>query len=180
MADAGCQFATMGVETADNDLLRRMNKKTTVENARRLVNKGKTLGLNVHTSIIFGNVGETEKTIAKTVKSLLNLDYPKDKLELMVIDDGSTDKTYEKARQFAKAGVKVFTKKNAGKAAALNFALKKSTGDFFGALDADSFVNSNALKKMIGHFKDPKIMAVTPSLKVYNPKTILQKIQYIE
>lgn len=121
-----------------------------------------------------------EKTLAKTVESLLKLDYPKDKLEIIIIDDGSTDGTYNIAKTFRNKGVKVFTKKNEGKGKTLNFALKHSTGLFFGALDADSFVDSDALKKIIGHFNDKEIMAVTPSLKVYKPQTILQKIQYME
>jgi len=121
-----------------------------------------------------------ENTISKTVKSLLDLDYPKDKLQIIVVDDGSEDKTYQIAKKFEKQGVKVFTKKNQGKATALNFALKKSKTELFGALDADSFVKKDALKKMIGYFEDKKIMAVTPSLKVYDPKSLLQKIQYIE
>ncbi len=121
-----------------------------------------------------------EKTLAKTIKSLLNLDYPKNKLEIIVVDDGSKDDTYKIAKKFEKYGVKVFTKKNEGKGTALNFALKHCKGELFGGLDADSFVNSDALKKMIGYFENPEIMAVTPSLKVYQPKNILQKIQYIE
>jgi len=121
-----------------------------------------------------------EKNLAKTIESLLNLDYPKDKLEVMVIDDGSKDRTYEIAKKFEKYGVRVFKKKNEGKGPTLNFALKHSKGELFGALDADSFVNSDALKKMIGYFENPKVMAVTPSLKVYQPKNVLQKIQYIE
>lgn len=121
-----------------------------------------------------------EKTLSKTVQSLLDLDYPKDKLEIIIVDDGSKDKTYEIAKKFEKYGVKVFTKQNEGKGPTLNFALKHSTGELFGALDADSFVNSDALKKMIGYFENENVMAVTPSIKVYKPKNILQKIQYIE
>ncbi len=121
-----------------------------------------------------------EKTIAKTIKSLLNLDYPKDKLEIIIVDDGSKDKTYKISKQFESKNVKVYTKKNGGKGTALNFGLEKSSGELVGALDADSFVAPNALKRIIGYFNDNEVMAVTPSMKVYNPKTILQKIQMIE
>ncbi len=121
-----------------------------------------------------------EKTIAKTIKSLLKLDYPKEKLEIFVIDDGSTDRTYEIAKKFEKHGIKAFTKKNTGKGDSLNFALSMATGELFVSLDADSFVEENALKKMVGYFNDKKVMAVTPSLKIYKPKTWLQKLQFIE
>jgi len=121
-----------------------------------------------------------EKTIKKTIKSLLNLDYPKDKLEILVIDDGSTDNTYKIAKQFEGKNLKVCKKKNEGKGATLNFGLKKISGELVGSLDADSFVSKNALKRMIGYFEDKDVMAVTPSLKVHSPKKILQKIQMIE
>jgi len=121
-----------------------------------------------------------EKTISKTLNSLLNLNYPKDKIKLVVIDDGSTDNTYKISKEFAKQGVITYTKKNTGKGDSLNFVLKKCKTELFAALDADSFVNSDCLKKMLGYFSNPKVMAVTPSLKVYQPKNMLQKIQYIE
>ena len=121
-----------------------------------------------------------EHTIAKTIKSLLRLDYKKKKIRIIVVDDGSLDKTYSVAKKFECENLKVYRKKNGGKGTALNFALEKTNTELFGALDADSFVRSDALKKMIGYFENPKVMAVTPSLKVYKPKNILQKIQYIE
>lgn len=121
-----------------------------------------------------------EKTIAATVESLLALNYPKGKLTIVVIDDGSKDKTLEIARKFEKKGVIVYTKPNAGKGSALNYALSKCDSELFGALDADSFVHPLALIRMVGYFKDEKVTAVTPSLIVHKPKNILQKIQYIE
>ena len=121
-----------------------------------------------------------EKTILKTIKSLLNLDYPINKLKIIVIDDGSTDNTYSIAKSITDPRLIVYTKKNGGKGSALNFAIQKSKTEFFGALDADSFVDSKSLKKMIGFFSDLKVAAVTPSMRVYNPQNILQKIQYIE
>lgn len=121
-----------------------------------------------------------ENTIAMTLDSLLALDYPKEKLELIVVNDGSTDNTLEVANSYKTKGVRVLTKENGGKGLALNFALKKAKGDFVGALDADSFVDKMALKRMLGFFENPKVMAVTPSLKVWKPKTLLQKIQMME
>ena len=122
-----------------------------------------------------------EKTIIKTVQSLLNLDYPKDKLEILVVNDGSFDKTFQKAKTLEKyRQVKIFHKKNGGKYTALNYGLSKTNAEFVGCLDADSFVNSNALKLTMTQFKNPKIMAATASVKIYQPKNIVQQIQKIE
>jgi len=123
-----------------------------------------------------------EKTVGKTVRSLLALDYPADKLSLIVVNDGSTDNTLDALTEFENhPHVYIFSKENEGsKFAALNFALEKVTTDLVGCLDADSFVDPLALKKMIHYFDDPTTMAVTPSIKVHEPKTVLQHIQRIE
>ena len=122
-----------------------------------------------------------EETIVKTVRSLLKLNYPKDKLEILVIDDGSTDKTYQKAKSLEQyKQIKVFHKKNGGKYTALNYGLTKTKAEFVGCLDADSFVAPNALRLAMAKFKDSKTMCVTTSVKIYQPKSIVQQIQGIE
>jgi cellulose synthase/poly-beta-1,6-N-acetylglucosamine synthase-like glycosyltransferase len=121
-----------------------------------------------------------EDCLAKTVKSLLKLNYPRNKLQIIVIDDGSTDKTLEIARRFEKRGVLVLTKPNGGKGTALNLGLEHATGEIVGCLDADSIVEPNALLKMVGYFKRKSVMSVTPSLKCTKPKTMWQRIQVIE
>jgi cellulose synthase/poly-beta-1,6-N-acetylglucosamine synthase-like glycosyltransferase len=120
-------------------------------------------------------------TVSKTIKSILNLDYPKDRLSVIAVNDGSTDKTFLELKKFEKhPQVKVLSKENGGKHTALNFALEKVGSDLVGCLDADSFVNSDALKKIVPFFDDATIMAVTPSIKVHEPKSILQYLQKIE
>jgi len=122
-----------------------------------------------------------EKTVTKTVHSLLNLDYPQDKLEIIIVDDGSIDRTYERAKKLLKyPQVKLFRKKNGGKWTALNYGLAKTKAKFVGCLDSDSFVSPQALKLIMVYFMDSKIMAVTPSIKVYRPKNILERVQRIE
>ncbi|MEK9171957.1 MAG: glycosyltransferase family 2 protein, partial [Patescibacteria group bacterium] len=122
-----------------------------------------------------------EPTVYKTIQSLLNLDYPKDKLSIIAVDDGSTDGTYCKLAKFKNySQISILSKENGGKHTALNFALEKVQSDLVGCLDADSFVNSDALKKIVPFFDDASIMAVTPSIKVFEPKSVLQYVQKIE
>lgn len=123
-----------------------------------------------------------EKTVRATVESLLKLDYPKDKLTLFLIDDGSTDNTLEVLNTFKNnPQVRVFSKPNEGsKFAALNFGLARTESELVGCLDADSFVDSQALKHIVPYFDNEEVMAVTPSIRVHEPKTVLQHVQKIE
>ena len=122
-----------------------------------------------------------EKTLSATIHSILNLDYPKDKLSLILVDDGSTDGTAEELKKFSNnSQIRIFYKENGGKHTALNFALEQVKSDLVGCLDADSFVNPDALKKITPFFDDQSIMAVTPSIKVFEPKSVLQYVQKIE
>lgn len=121
-----------------------------------------------------------EKTLAKTIESILALKYPKKKLQIIIVDDGSRDDTLQIAKSFEHLGVRVITKPNTGKGDSLNTALKHAAGKLFTCLDADSFVNADALEKMLGYFDDPSVMAVTPSLKVHHPDGLLRRIQQIE
>ena len=152
---------------------------TILENRRRLHQaplKGKTPSV----SFIVPCYNE-EKNIVQTIESLLALDYPKNKLQILVIDDGSKDKTFEKAKALEVKGlVKVYHKKNGGKHTALNYGLAKIQSKFVGTLDADSFVDPQALKKMLPYFADSNVQAVTSSLKVYQPKSIWQHLQNAE
>jgi cellulose synthase/poly-beta-1,6-N-acetylglucosamine synthase-like glycosyltransferase len=121
-----------------------------------------------------------EMCLAKTIKSLLRLDYPKKLLKIMIVENASTDNTLKIAKTFEKYGVLVFSRKKGGKGAALNFGLSKTKSEFVGCLDADSIVMPNALKEMLGYFKRTNVMAVTPSLKCTTPHTVWQRIQTIE
>jgi len=121
-----------------------------------------------------------EKNISKTLRSLLKLRYPKEKLKIIVVDDGSQDKTYEKAKKFEKYGVKVYKKTNEGKATAINYGIKKTKTEFIATLDADSFPERDCLLKMLPYFEDKKVMAVTPAMVVYEPKNFIERLQHAE
>ncbi len=123
-----------------------------------------------------------EQTVERTVRSLLQLDYPKDKLTIMVIDDGSTDKTWEVVQQFRREeNVILKQKKNEGsKFAALNFALRFVTTELVGVLDADSWVSSNALREYMYYFRNPEVMATIPSMLIAEPDSFFRKAQRAE
>lgn len=126
-------------------------------------------------------VWNEENTVAKTLKSLLALDYPTEKLDIIVVNDGSTDNTWQKLQEFAYIkNIKLLQKENGGKHTALNFALEFINSDLVGCLDADSFVSKNALLKIVPHFEKEDMMAVTPSIIVFEPKGILELVQKAE
>ncbi|MEX0931198.1 MAG: glycosyltransferase [Candidatus Paceibacterota bacterium] len=123
-----------------------------------------------------------EKTLSNTITSLLSLEYPKNKLSLFIINDGSTDGTLAVANSFAdNPQVTVFTKENGGKHTAMNLGISHANSELIGCLDADSFVEKNALKEIVEVFRmGNDIMAVTPSVQIHFPTNWLQKIQSIE
>jgi len=120
-----------------------------------------------------------ERAIGKTVESLLKLSYANK--ELIIVDDGSTDKTLEVARDYAENDlVKVVTKPNGGKWDALNTGIKASKGEFIVCIDADTLLDQDAIQHLIKHFMDPRIAAVAGNVKVGNRKGILTKLQALE
>ncbi len=122
-----------------------------------------------------------QATVSGTIHSLLNLDYPKDKLRIMVVDDGSTDNTWEILQKFRNhPQIDLHTKENGGKYTALNYGLSKITSELVGCLDADSYVHKDSLKKIALYFEDRETMAVAPSIKLWEPKTVLQLLQKVE
>ena len=131
------------------------------------------------TTIIIPAYNE-EKSIGRTIESITASDYPKGKLEILVVDDGSKDKTLEIARTYQSNIVKIYTKPNGGKGTALNLAIKKAKGDIIFTMDADTFVAPHSVKEMVRYFKNPEIMSVTPSMLIYEPKGVLQRIQQAE
>ena len=120
--------------------------------------------------------------IQAAIRSLLLLDYPN--FEVLVIDDGSTDDTYEKAiavaREQQHIPVRVITKRNGGKAEALNTGMTAARGEFILNMDGDSKLSSNTLRVCIRHFENPKIGAVAGNVKVINRENIWTKIQALE
>jgi cellulose synthase/poly-beta-1,6-N-acetylglucosamine synthase-like glycosyltransferase len=139
-------------------------------------------GFNPRVAVLIPAYNE-EKVIVRTVRSVLNSDYTN--LHVIVIDDGSTDRTFEVAREaYAKditAGrVQVLTKLNGGKAAALNYALDRIDEDFYVGIDADTVIAMDAVSKLIPHFEDERIGAVAGNAKVGNRVNLWTRWQALE
>lgn len=123
-----------------------------------------------------------EEGVIKTVKSLLAADYPMNKKEIVVVNDGSTDNTAKIMREFVKIHpqVKFISKQKGGKASAVNAALKIAKGEFFAVIDADSRIDKNAIKALLLHFTNPKTGAVITRIRVDQPTNFLERMQRFE
>ncbi|MFT4867933.1 MAG: cellulose synthase/poly-beta-1,6-N-acetylglucosamine synthase-like glycosyltransferase [Candidatus Nanohaloarchaea archaeon] len=120
-----------------------------------------------------------EEHIERCLKSLLEMDYPEDKLEIIAINDGSEDNTLEKMRKFSDQ-IEIIDKENTGKANSLNLALQKVETELVACMDADSFAEEDMLKSMVGYFDEEDVKGVTPAMKVRNPRTWAQKVMWAE
>jgi len=121
-----------------------------------------------------------EKYIKKCLDSILALDYPREKLDVIVVDDGSTDRTAVVAKEYEKYGVRVFSKRNAGKGAALNYGIERARGEFIATMDADSYVTPKVIKALLPYFEDHEVMAVTPAVKIAPSNSAIREFQRIE
>jgi cellulose synthase/poly-beta-1,6-N-acetylglucosamine synthase-like glycosyltransferase/peptidoglycan/xylan/chitin deacetylase (PgdA/CDA1 family)/spore germination protein YaaH len=121
-----------------------------------------------------------EFVIEATLRSLLNSNY--DNFEIIVVDDGSQDRTSEVVREHFgdQALVKLFTEPNAGKAAALNLGLRHAKGDVIVALDADTQFPGDTIRALARRFVDPQIGAVAGNAKVGNRINIVTRWQALE
>lgn len=122
-----------------------------------------------------------ESTIKGSVDSLLALDYPEDKLSIVVVNDGSTDGSAEVLKEYeGHPRVKVLHQENGGKHTGLNAGIAATDAELVGCMDADSFVEPSALKEIVGCFDDPKVGAATVAMSVHQPKTIIEAMQNVE
>ena len=121
-------------------------------------------------------------TILATIQSLQASSYRR--LQLVIIDDQSSDDTYEKVKKIAKKyrNIVVLTQKNGGKSVALNYGLSFAKGKYTINIDADTLFNRLAIAKLVTHFLDPKVMGVAGTVHVgnyfVNMLTQAQNIEY--
>jgi cellulose synthase/poly-beta-1,6-N-acetylglucosamine synthase-like glycosyltransferase len=123
-----------------------------------------------------------ETTIKGTVDSLLALDYPKEKLEIVLVNDGSTDNTRAVMDKYqGNPQITIIHKENGGKHSAINAGIDHAVdAEFIGCLDADSFVAPEAMREIISCFDNPKVAAATPGMSVHKPANMLERMQNAE
>lgn len=105
------------------------------------------------------------------LESILALDYPPELLQILVISDGSTDRTDEIARGFAARGVRLIRIPHAGKAAALNAALEHASGEILFFTDVRQALDPAALSRLVECFADPKVGAASGELVILEGRT---------
>lgn len=135
-------------------------------------------------SIIMPCYNEGEH-IGEAIEALLNLDYPKNMIEIIVVDDKSKDNSAEIVRRYTKKykNVKlIVNERNSGGAAEpTNIGIKAAKYNYIAVADADSTPAKDALLKMIGFLQESKkVGGVTCAVLAKTPKTFMQKLQAIE
>ena len=112
-----------------------------------------------------------ESYIEAKLTNLLELDYPSDRIEILVGSDGSSDSTEDIVRRFAHRGVRLVSfPHQRGKSAIQNAPVAAATGDILLFTDADCFCAPNSLQSAVEHFNDQRVGLVTASPRYLNPR----------
>jgi cellulose synthase/poly-beta-1,6-N-acetylglucosamine synthase-like glycosyltransferase len=112
-------------------------------------------------SVIIPTYNE-ESSIAAKLDNILSQDYPKDDLQIIVVDSGSSDKTADLVSAYADKGVELLRQvRRSGKGAAVIHALNYAKNGIVIVTDANSFFDGQALKPLLRNFSDPKVAGVT-------------------
>lgn len=126
-----------------------------------------------------------EDAIYRTVQCCYAVDYPREKLEVVVVDDGSVDGTMaelERAREAWPDLRVVSFRKNRGKREAMAAGARQARGDVLVYVDSDSFVRPDALRKIVQGFADPEVAAIAGHTEVANLRqnglTRMQEVRY--
>jgi hyaluronan synthase len=142
-------------------------------------------GVQPRIAIVMPGFNE-QQAIAASLRSLLALDYPRDKLELVAINDGSTDDTLAQMQLVAaESGGRVRVidfPENRGKRAAMAAGIRASTAEVVAFVDSDSVVEPDGLRRLVQPFADPRVGAVCGHANVLNTTdswlTRMQAVRY--
>ena len=120
-----------------------------------------------------------EKYVGDAIQSALDADFD-GKKQIIIIDDGSKDKTYEAALKYEKQGIEIINTAHSGKAASLNLALNISMGSLIAVVDADSIVHKGSLNALKEEVERENTAAATGIVKVKNRKKFICMWVHIE
>lgn len=120
-----------------------------------------------------------ERYIAQAIDSVIKADFG-GKKQIVVVDDGSIDSTYNVASRYKSKGVEVIRTKHSGKSASINAVLKITKNDLIAIVDGDSCINKDALKIMTRELERKDVAAVTGVIKVRNRKKFICMWVHIE
>ena len=121
-----------------------------------------------------------ERNIGRCLDAILAAGYPSDHLDVLVVDDGSTDRTPEVVRSYP--GVRLLGEGHRGKVEALNAAVRGAKHEFLLAIDADTLLRPGSISEIVRPLADPRVGAVTGVGKVANPRGPLgwfQRVEYL-
>jgi len=109
-------------------------------------------------------VRNEEKNLPAKLENLRNLDYPKDRLQIIVVSDGSSDSTVDILQRHSDMLLPVFLERACGKAAALNEAARRATGEILVFTDVRQAIDANAISELTACFCDPEVGGVSGEL----------------
>lgn len=135
-------------------------------------------GMSPPVSIILAAFNE-EKVLSATLRSIVRTDYA-GPIEIIVVDDGSTDATAEEAANFPDARIRVIRQPNAGKSTALARGLAEAHHEHLVFLDADTQFQPDTLRHLIQPLGDPRVGAVSGHARVGNRSTWIGRFQSLE
>jgi hyaluronan synthase len=126
-----------------------------------------------------------ERAVEATIDACYLGEYPEELLEVVVVDDGSTDSTWQhilKARERHPSLVAVRFSHNRGKRAGMSEGIRRSTGEIVVFIDSDSVIEPDGLKQIVAPFRDPRVGGVVGSAEVLNKTetwlTRMQQVRY--
>lgn len=133
---------------------------------------------NTKVSVLIPARNESE-TISACIESVLNQNYPRELLEVIVINDQSSDDTSEQVKFYERVEL-IELKENQGKKGALSRGIKKATGSLIVTTDADCTFDKNWLSTIVSFYEEEKKKMIVAPVKFEGPRSFLEKFQTLD